>query len=101
MAPLRKKINVAAVSRETPENTRNSQSQNTLDPGMPQEYVCQVSEEIEGGDYTTLQRNEPDVVKLKVYILKVLMFCRVREAISARDFALLALFLKLRDYKLC
>ena len=34
--------------RETPENTRNSQSQNTLDPGMAQEYISQVSEEIEG-----------------------------------------------------
>ena len=26
----------------------NSQSQNTLDPGMAQEYISQVSEEIEG-----------------------------------------------------
>ena len=37
-----------AVSRETTENTRNSQSQITLDPGMGQVYVSQVSEEIEG-----------------------------------------------------
>ena len=34
--------------RETPENTRNSQSQNTLDPRMAQEYISKVSEEIEG-----------------------------------------------------
>ena len=39
---------LAAVSRETPQNTRNSQSQNTLDPEMAQDYISQVSEEIEG-----------------------------------------------------
>ena len=39
---------MAAVSRETPENTRNNQSQNTLNPGMAEEYITQVSEEIEG-----------------------------------------------------
>ena len=48
MATLRNKRKFAAVSRETAENTRNSQSQNTLDPGMAQEYISQVSEEIEG-----------------------------------------------------
>ena len=48
MATLRNKRKLAAVSRETPENTRNSQSQNTHDPGMAQEYISQVSEEIEG-----------------------------------------------------
>ena len=48
MATLRKERKLAAVSRETPENTRNSQSQNTLDPEMAQEYISQVSEEIEG-----------------------------------------------------
>ena len=37
-----------AVSRGTPENTRNSQSQNTLDAGMVREYISQVFEEIEG-----------------------------------------------------
>ena len=30
------------------DNTRNSQSQNTLDPEMAQEYISDVSEEIEG-----------------------------------------------------
>ena len=48
MATLRKKKKSAAVSGETPENTRNSQSQNTLDPETAQEYISQVSEEIEG-----------------------------------------------------
>ena len=48
MATLRNKRQLAAVSRETPENTRNSQSQYTLDPEMAKEYISQVSEEIEG-----------------------------------------------------
>ena len=48
MATLTNKKKVAAVSRETPENTRNSQSQNTLDLEMAQEYISLVSEEIEG-----------------------------------------------------
>ena len=47
MATLSYKKKLAAVSRETPENTRNNQSQKTLDPGMAQEYISQVSEEIE------------------------------------------------------
>ena len=33
--------------RETPENTGNGQSQNTLDLGMAQDYNSQLSEEIE------------------------------------------------------
>ena len=48
MATLRNRKKLAAVLREKPENTRNSQSQNTLDPGMAQEYISYVSEEIEG-----------------------------------------------------
>ena len=36
------------VSKETPENTKNSQSQSTLDPEMAQENIWQVSEKIEG-----------------------------------------------------
>ena len=48
MATLRNKRRLAAVSRETTENTRNSQSQNTLDPGMAQEYICQASKKLEG-----------------------------------------------------
>ena len=48
MATLRNKRKLAAVSRETPENTRNSQSRNTLDPHTAQEYISQSSEEVEG-----------------------------------------------------
>ena len=48
MATLRNRRKLAAVSRGTPENTRNNHSQNTLDPEMAQEYISQVSEEIEG-----------------------------------------------------
>ena len=48
MTTLRNKRKFAAVSRETPENTRNIQSQSTLTPGMAQEYISVVSEEIEG-----------------------------------------------------
>ena len=48
MATLRNKRKLAAVSRETPENTWNSQSQNTLDSKMAQVYISQVFEEIEG-----------------------------------------------------
>ena len=48
MAILKKKRKLAAVSRETPENTRSSQSQSTCDPGMAQKYISRVSEEIEG-----------------------------------------------------
>ena len=47
MAALRNKRKLAAVSRETPENTTNNQSQNTLDPEMAQKYISQVSEEFE------------------------------------------------------
>ena len=48
MATLRNKRKLAAVSRETPESTRNSRSLNTLDPELAQDYISQVSEEIEG-----------------------------------------------------
>ena len=44
------------VSRETPENTRNSKSQNTLDPWMAEEYIAQVSEDIEGRVTKKLQK---------------------------------------------
>ena len=48
IATLRSKRTLAAVSRETPEHTRRNQSQNTFNPGMAEEYINQVSEEIEG-----------------------------------------------------
>ena len=47
MAALRNERKLAAVSRETSEKTRNSQLQNKLDPGMAENHVAQVSEEIE------------------------------------------------------
>ena len=48
MATLRHKRKLAAVSRETPESTRSGRTQNILDPELTQDYISQVSEEIEG-----------------------------------------------------
>ena len=47
MATLRNKRKLAAVSRETPEGSRSSRGQNVLDPET-QDFISQVSEEIEG-----------------------------------------------------
>ena len=49
MATARKKRKLAAVSRDTQGSARNGQWQNTFVPGMTEEYITQVSEEIEGG----------------------------------------------------
>ena len=48
MATLRNKRKLAAVSRETPESTRNGRTQNILDPELAQDYISQVSKKIEG-----------------------------------------------------
>ena len=48
MATLRNKRKLAAVSRETPEGSRSKRAQNVLDPELTQDYISQVSEEIEG-----------------------------------------------------
>ena len=48
MVTLGNKRKLAAVSRETPENTRNSRTENTLDPESTQNHISQVSEESEG-----------------------------------------------------
>ena len=48
MATLRNKRKLAAVSRETPEGSRGSRGRNMLDPELTQDYISQVSEEIEG-----------------------------------------------------
>ena len=48
MAFLRNKTKVATVSRETPESSRGSRGRNALDPELTQDYISQVSEEIEG-----------------------------------------------------
>ena len=49
MATLRNKRKLAAVTRESQEeNPRNGQSRNTSIPRINEEYITQVSEEIEG-----------------------------------------------------
>ena len=48
MATLRNKRKLAAVSREVPHGSRSSRAQNVLDPESAQDYISQVSEEIEG-----------------------------------------------------
>ena len=48
MATLRNKRKLAAVSREAPEGSRSSRTQNVLDPELTQDYISQVSKEIEG-----------------------------------------------------
>ena len=48
MATLRNRRKLAAISRETPEGSRSSRAQNVLDPESAQDYISQVSEEIEG-----------------------------------------------------
>ena len=47
MATLRNMRRLAVVSRETQENKRNSQGQNTFSPRKFGEYITQASEEIE------------------------------------------------------
>ena len=57
MATLRNKRKLAAVTRETQEeNPRNGQSRNTCVPRFNEEYITQVSEEIEGGVSKKLSR---------------------------------------------
>ena len=48
MATLGNKRKLAVFSRETPESTGGNRVQNTLDPEATQDYISQVSEEIEG-----------------------------------------------------
>ena len=48
MATLRNKRKLATVSRETLEASRDSRGRNVLDPELTQDYISQVSEEIEG-----------------------------------------------------
>ena len=48
MATLGNKRKLAAVSRETPEGSRSSRTQKVLDTELTQDYISQVSEEIEG-----------------------------------------------------
>ena len=48
MATLRNKRKLAAVSRDTQESARYGQSQNTFVSAMTEEYIIQVSDELEG-----------------------------------------------------
>ena len=48
MATLRNKRKLAAVSKETPKSTRSGRTQSILDPELTQDYISQVSQEIEG-----------------------------------------------------
>ena len=48
MATLRNKRKLAAVSRETPGGSGRSRGQTVLDPELTQDYISQVSVEIEG-----------------------------------------------------
>ena len=48
MATLRNKHNLAVISKEAQEYPRNNQSQNSSAPGSTEEYIAQVSDEIEG-----------------------------------------------------
>ena len=47
MATLRNKRKLAAVSREMPECSRSSRTRNVLDPELTQDYISEVSEDIE------------------------------------------------------
>ena len=48
MATLRSKRKLATVSRYAQKSDRKDQSQNTSVPGMTEEYITQMLEEIEG-----------------------------------------------------
>ena len=48
MATMGNKRKLAAVSRETPDSNRGNRGRNVLDPELTQDYISQVSEEIEG-----------------------------------------------------
>ena len=48
MAALRIKRKLAAMARKRQENPSNNQLQNSASPGITQDYIAQVSEEIEG-----------------------------------------------------
>ena len=78
MANFRNQRKLAKVLREPPENTGNSQSQNTLDPEMAQENISQASEEIECRVIKKLSKD----------------FCRTESRISGASSELDAFLLK-------
>ena len=69
MATLRNKRKLAAVSRDMPEGSRSGRAQNVLDPELTQEYISQVSEEIEG---TLTKKLSKEFSKTKSRILGAL-----------------------------
>ena len=70
MATLRGEPKLAAVSRETQEYPRNSQSQNLSAPGLTEEHTAQVPEAIE----EELLRNLGALSKLNEYLLNPTVF---------------------------
>ena len=48
METVRNKQKLVAMARETQKNPRNHQPQNSAAPGITEDYIAQVSEEIEG-----------------------------------------------------
>ena len=56
MAILRNKRKLAAMARETKEYHTSNQSQNPAAPGITEDYIAQVSEEIEGRDAKKLSQ---------------------------------------------
>ena len=57
MTTLRNKRKLAAMARETHEYPSNSRSQNSSAPGITEEYMAQVFEEIEGRFTRKLSQN--------------------------------------------
>ena len=57
MATLRNKRKLAAMARKTQEYPRNNQSQKSAAPEMTQDYIAQVSKEIEEGLLRNYHRN--------------------------------------------
>ena len=56
MATLRNKRKLASVSRHTKESTSKVHSQNTIVPGITEDYITQRSEEIDGRVIRILSR---------------------------------------------
>ena len=82
MATLRNKRKLAAVSRETPEGSRSSRGQNVLEPELTQDYISQVSEEIEGRVSNKLSK---EFSKTESLILGALSKSRILGALSKLD----------------
>ena len=63
MAALRIKRKLGTEARETQEYPRNNQSEKSAAPGITEEYIAQVSEEIEGkGTIKNVSGIQQDIV---------------------------------------